>query len=172
MSNITVDRYDLELLAELQRNGKSTNQALGEKVHLSMSQVSRRVQRMEETGLIRHYAAMLDSELLGLGVLAITSITLGRHGESQGDAFEQAVADMPEVLECLSVTGEADYILRVVATDLASFSDFMMKRLLRLPGVINVKSNIALKRIKQTHALPLNHVTQPEQVARRVVLSR
>jgi DNA-binding Lrp family transcriptional regulator len=172
MSAITVDRYDLEILSELQRNGRATNSALGERVHLSMSQVSRRIQRLEESGIIRQYAALLDSEVLGLGVLAITSVTLGRHGDTQGDAFEQAVADMPEVLECLSVTGEADYILRVVATDLASFSEFMMKRLLRLPGVVNVKSNIALKRIKETHALPLNHVTQPAQVARRVVLAK
>lgn len=172
MPAITVDRYDLEILSELQRNGRVTNSALGEKVHLSMSQVSRRIQRLEESGVIRQYAAMLDSEVLGLGVLAITSVTLGRHGDTQGDAFEAAVADMPEVLECLSVTGEADYILRVVSTDLASFSDFMMKRLLRLPGVVNVKSNIALKRIKETHALPLNHVTHPAQVARRVVLAK
>jgi DNA-binding Lrp family transcriptional regulator len=172
MPAITVDRYDLEILSELQRNGRVTNSALGEKVHLSMSQVSRRIQRLEENGVIRQYAAMLDPEVLGLGVLAITSVTLGRHGDTQGDAFEAAVADMPEVLECLSVTGEADYILRVVSTDLASFSDFMMKRLLRLPGVVNVKSNIALKRIKETHALPLNHVTHPAQVARRVVLAK
>jgi DNA-binding Lrp family transcriptional regulator len=172
MPAITVDKYDLEILSELQRNGRVTNSALGEKIHLSMSQVSRRIQRLEDNGVIRQYAAMLDSEVLGLGVLAITSVTLGRHGDTQGDAFEAAVTDMPEVLECLSVTGEADYILRVVATDLASFSEFMMKRLLRLPGVVNVKSNIALKRIKETHALPLNHVTHPAQVARRVVLAK
>jgi DNA-binding Lrp family transcriptional regulator len=78
---------------------------------------------------------------------------------------------MPEVLECLSVTGEADYVLRVLAPDLASFSSFMMKRLLRLPGVANVKSNIALKKIKQTHVLPLDHIKQPEQASPKLVYS-
>lgn len=172
MSAITVDRYDLEILAALQRDGRTTNSTLGEKIHLSTSQVSRRVQRLEEAKVISRYAAMLDPEVVGLGVTAFTSVTLERHGEAQGDAFERAIADMPEVLECLSVTGEADYVLRVVATDLASFSEFMMKRLLRLPGVVNVKSSIALKRIKQTHVLPLEHVAQPAQATRRLVFSK
>ncbi len=171
MSTITVDKYDLELLEELQRNGTATNSALGEKVHLSTSQVGRRIQRLEEMHVIRHYAAILDSDIIGLSVTAFTSVTLGRHGEAQGDAFEQAIAAMPEVLECISVIGEADYVLRIVAADLASFSEFMMKRILRLPGVVNVKSNIALKKIKQTNALPLSHVTQPAQTRRKLVFS-
>ncbi|MEC4720925.1 Lrp/AsnC family transcriptional regulator [Noviherbaspirillum sp. CPCC 100848] len=172
MSSVTVDRHDLELLAELQRDGKLTNSTLGERIHLSTSQVSRRIQRLEETKVISHYAAILDLDVVGLGVTAFTSVTLGRHGEAQGDAFERAVADMPEVLECLSVSGEADYVLRVVTPDLASFSEFMMKRLLRLPSVVNVKSNIALKRIKQTHVLPLDHVMQPVEARRRLVFSK
>lgn len=172
MAAITVDRYDLELLAALQRDGKSTNSMLGERIHLSTSQVSRRIQRLEEAGVISHYAAMLDPDIVGLGVTAFTSVTLGRHGETQGEAFEHAIKDMPEVLECLSVSGEADYVLRVVAPDLAAFSDFMMKRLLSLPGVIHVKSNIALKRIKQTHVLPLEHVKQPEQASRKLAFSK
>lgn len=172
MSAISVDKFDLALLEELQRDGRMTNAALGLKVHLSTSQVSRRVQRLEEAGVIAHYSAMLDPEVVGLGVIAFTSVTLGRHGETEGDNFERAVAQMPEVLECLSVTGEADYMLRVVAPDLAAFSEFMMKSLLRLPGVINVKSNIALKKIKQTHVLPLEHVAAPAEAARKLVLTR
>lgn len=172
MTAISVDKFDLALLAELQRDGRMTNAALGQKVHLSTSQVSRRVQRLEETGVIDHYSAMLNPEVVGLGVIAFTSVTLGRHGEAEGENFERAIARMPEVLECLSVTGEADYMLRVVAPDLAAFSEFMMKSLLRLPGVINVKSNIALKKIKQTHVLPLDHVAEPAEAVRRLVLSR
>jgi len=172
MTAITVDRHDLELLAALQQDGKATNSLLGERIHLSTSQVSRRIQRLEESGAISRYAALLDPAVVGLGVIAFTSVSLGRHGDAQGSAFERAIADLPEVLECLAVTGEADYVLRIVAPDLASFSDFMVKRLLRLPGVINVKSNIALKRIKQTHVLPLDHVTQPEPAARRLVFSK
>ena len=168
---VTVDKHDLALLTELQRDAKLTNSALGEKIHLSTSQVSRRVQRLEDTKVISHYTAILDHDVVGLSVTAFTSVILGLHGEAHREAFERAVSDMPEVLECLSVSGEADYVLRVVAPDLASFSDFMTKRLLRLPGVINVKSNIALKRVKHTHILPLDHVTQPVKASRRLIFS-
>ena len=172
MSAIHVDKYDLELLAQLQKEGRATNGALGERIHLSTSQVSRRIQRLEEAGAIGSYAALLDLETVGLGVEAFIFVTLARHGEGHGEAFEQAVTDMPEVLECISVTGEADYIVRAVSPDLAAFSEFMMKRLLRIPGVINVKSSLTLKKVKQTHVLPLDHLTQPAQSTRRLVFSK
>jgi Lrp/AsnC family leucine-responsive transcriptional regulator len=172
MRDISVDKFDLDLLSALQRDGRATNSELGEQIHLSPSQVSRRVQRLEEAGVIDHYAAILDPDIVGLGVMAFTSVTLERHGEAQGDTFERAITEMSEVLECLSVTGEADYVLRVVAPDLASFSEFMMKRLLRIPGVVNVKSNISLKQIKQTHVLPLEHVKQPAQATQRLAYSK
>jgi Lrp/AsnC family leucine-responsive transcriptional regulator len=172
LSKVSVDKHDLQLLTELQRNGKATNSALGEAIHLSTSQVSRRIQRLEETRVIAGYAALLDPEVVGLGVIAFTSVTLERQGNTQGsDEFVRLIGEMPEVLECFSVTGEADYILRVVSPDLASFSDFMMERLLRLPGVANVKSNVALKRLKQTHVLPLAHIAQSEPAERRLVFS-
>jgi Lrp/AsnC family transcriptional regulator, leucine-responsive regulatory protein len=172
MSLIQVDRFDLDILNELQRDGRTTNSVLGEKIHLSTSQVSRRIQRLEESKVINHYAAMLDPDIVGLSVMAFTSVTLERHGEARSDTFERAVADMPEVLECLSVTGEADYILRIVVPDLESFSAFLMSSLLRAPGVVNVKSNITLKRIKQTHVLPMGHLLQPTETTRKLVLSK
>ncbi|RJF92025.1 Lrp/AsnC family transcriptional regulator [Noviherbaspirillum saxi] len=172
MTTINVDRYDLEILDELQQDGRTTNGTLGEKIHLSTSQVSRRIQRLEEAKVISHYAAMLDPDIVGLSVMAFTSVTLERHGEARSDTFERAVSDMPEVLECLSVTGEADYILRIVVPDLASFSAFLMSSLLRAPGVVNVKSNITLKRIKQTNVLPLGHLLQPTEATRKLVLAR
>lgn len=171
MNKVAVDRYDIDLLVELQRDGRATNSALGEKVHLSTSQVSRRIQRLEETKVISHYVAVLNPEVVGLGVMAFTHVTLGRQGE-QADRFEQEIADMPEVLECLSVTGEADYILRIAAPDLASFSEFMAQRLLRLPGVANVKSTVTLKTIKQTFSLPLEHIKRPAQVKRQITFTK
>lgn len=171
MTTITVDRYDLALLAELQRDGHMTNNALGQKVHLSTSQISRRVQRLEEAGVIERYTAVLDPAVVGLGVTAFTSVTLDRQGETRGDQFERDVQDMPEIMECFSITGEADYILRIVAPDLAAFSEFMMTRLLRLPGVTNVKSNITMKQIKHSYVLPLEHVTQPSQSRQRIRFS-
>lgn len=172
MSSISVDLHDLQLLALLQKDGRATNAALGEKIHLSTSQVSRRIQRLEEMRVIGRYAALLSPEIVGLGVEAYTFVTLVRHGDGHGESFERAVADMPEVLDCISVTGESDYILRVVAPDLAAFSELMMKQLLRMPGVANVKSNITLKKVKSTHVLPLDHLKQPAQAARRLVLAR
>lgn len=168
MSEIVIDRYDLQLLAALQRQGQATNAELGEKANLSASQISRRIQRLEEAKVISGYAALLDPPALGLGVIAYAQVILERHDKTRSSDFERQVVALPEVLECFAVTGEADYMLRIVAPDLAAFSDLMMKKLLTLPGVAQVKTNIALSKIKQTHELPLEHVAHPQQPKRRV----
>jgi DNA-binding Lrp family transcriptional regulator len=168
MSELSIDRYDLQLLAALQRDGHATNAELGEKASLSASQISRRIQRLEEAKVITGYAALLDPHSIGLGVTAYAQIILERHDKTRPAEFERAVLAMPEVLECFAVTGEADYLLRIVAPDLAAFSELMMKRLLNLPGVAQVKTNIALSKVKETHELPLDHVAQPRQQKRRV----
>ena len=160
MPTITIDRYDLALLDALQRKGDATNAALGEAVHLSASQISRRLARLSEIGIIAGHAALLDATAIGLSVTAFAQVTLERHGTTQSDAFENAAAALPEVMECFSVSGDADYFLRIVAPDLQAFSELMMKRVLRLPGVAHIKTNIALQKVKQTHALPLDHVAQ------------
>lgn len=165
---ITVDRFDLQLLAELQRDGHATNSTLGEKIHLSPSQVSRRVQRLQEAKVIDHYAAILDPAAVGLHLMAFTQVTLDRQGANSGEQFEREVAQLPQVLECYSLAGAADYILRIVTPDLASFSEFMNKRLLRLSGVTNIRSNITLHKVKQTHVLPLDHVMQPTESKQRI----
>ena len=178
MAGITVDRHDLALLTELQRDGHATNAALGEIIHLSTSQVSRRVQRLEEAGVIDHYTAVIDPAVVGLGVMAFTHVVLERHagtpadkGETHGARFEREIARLPEVLECFSVAGEADYVLRIVAYDLAALSEFMTRHLLHLPGVSTVKSTISLHKIKQTSVLPLNHIIQPRQTRQRIRFS-
>lgn len=178
MTSINVDRHDLALLAELQRDGRATNAALGEIIHLSTSQVSRRVQRLQDAGIIDHYAAVIDPAVVGLGVTAFTHVVLERqggiqadHGETHGAKFEREIAGLPEVLECFSVAGEADYILRIVAYDLAALSEFMMKHLLHLPGVSTVKSTIALQKIKQTSVLPLDHIKRPRLSRQRIRFS-
>ena len=160
MQTITLDRYDLALLDALQRDGNATNATLGEAVHLSASQISRRLQRLGESGLIAGYVALLDPETVGLGVTAFAQVILERHGPPQSDAFENAAAALPEVTECYSLSGDADYFLRLVAPDLQAFSELMMKRVLRLPGVAHIKTSIALQKIKQTHELPLEHIAQ------------
>jgi Lrp/AsnC family leucine-responsive transcriptional regulator len=152
------DSYDVRLLAALQEDARLSNVALSERVHLSASQVHRRLRRLEEAGVIARYTAQLHSDRIGLGVLAITSISLERHGESPATSFAQAVSRLPQVLECFSVTGEADYVLRIVAPDLKAFSDFLMHELMPLPGVRSVRSNIVLETVKQTTVLPLEQI--------------
>lgn len=150
-----IDRIDIKLLEALQRNAKLSHAALGEQVHLSASQVSRRIARLEGAGLMRGYAALLDPDRLGLDVEAYTSVSLDRHDPGVGEAFEQAIQPLDEILDCMAVTGEADYILRIVTPDLNSFARFVTDRLIQLPGVKMVRSNIGLRRIKRGHALPI-----------------
>lgn len=168
MQTITIDRYDLALLDALQRNGNATNAALGDAVHLSASQISRRLQRLADTGIVSGYAALLDPAAIGLGVTAFAHVTLERHGKAHSDAFENAATAMPEVMDCFSVSGDADYLLRLIAPDLPAFSELMMKRVLRLPGVAHIKTNIALQKVKQTHVLPLEHLTQPTRPSQQI----
>ncbi|MCX7175297.1 MAG: Lrp/AsnC family transcriptional regulator [Proteobacteria bacterium] len=160
MRKIEIDKFDLQLLDQIQRNAHASNGDLSELVHLSPSQVSRRVQRLEELGLVDGYVALLNPQAMGLGVTVFTSVSLERHGKTQSKAFDESVRELDEVLECHAVTGEADYLLRVMVPDLASLSEFMMHKLLRLPGVSSVKSNVVLQEIKRTTRLPLDHLRQ------------
>lgn len=160
---ITLDRYDLVLLDALQRNADATHAELAATVHLSASQISRRLQRLRDSQLVAGCVALLDPHAIGLGVTAFAQVILERHGRMQSHAFENAVAAIAEVTECFSLTGDADYLLRIVARDLTAFSELMMERVLHLPGVTHVKSSIVLQTVKQTHVLPLDHLAQPSQ---------
>ena len=153
-----LDRYDISLLAALQRNAHATNQQVGDTVHLSASQVSRRIQRLEAAGLIGRYVALLNPDRLGLGVRAISYVTLSRHGDEEGASFERDILGIPEVVECFAVTGESDYILKIFAADLAALSESVLKRLTRLKGVSSIRSNIVLQCVKSTTELPLSHL--------------
>jgi DNA-binding Lrp family transcriptional regulator len=168
---ITVDRFDLQLLAALQRKGNATNSELGEKIHLSTSQVSRRIQRLQEAAVIDRYCALIDPAAVGLDVMAFTEVTLDRHNATASEKFENEVVQLPEVLECFTLAGQADYLLRIVAPDLGALSEFMTGQLLRIPGVANVKSMITLRKIKQTQVLPLDHVTRPAENRNRIRFS-
>lgn len=156
-----LDRCDIALLAALQAHNQATHQALGEVVHLSASQVSRRIQRLEAAGLIQAHVALLNPVALGLGVRAISYVTLLRHGGEEGTGFERDILDIPEVVECFAVTGESDYILKIFAANLTDLSESVLKRLTRLQGVASIRSNIVLQCIKSTTALPLTHLSHP-----------
>ena len=158
MQSTNLDAADLRLLDCLQRQARLSNVELSERVGLSPSQCYRRLRRLEEAGLIRGYVALLDREKLGLGVMAFVNVALEKHGEHPARAFHEAVRGEPEILECHAVSGEADYLLRVVAVDLKAFSDFLLHRLMRLPMVANVRSSILLDELKATNALPLKRL--------------
>lgn len=127
---------------------------------------------MQEAKIIDHFCAIIDPVTVGLDVTAFTEVTLDRHNPMSSEKFERAVEALPQILDCYSIAGQADYIMRIVAPDLASFSDFMSKHLLGMPGVSNVRSTITLRKIKQTHVLPLDAVMQPMESKKRIHFSQ
>ena len=163
-----LDKFDISLLAALQKDAHATNQQVGEQIHLSASQVSRRIQRLESMGIVRRYVALLDPAAIGLGVRAISYVTLSRHGGDEGSAFEREITAIPEVLDCYAVAGESDYILQIVAADLGVLSESVLRVLTRIKGVANIRSNIVLNCIKSSTELPLGHIGKSDGAARKV----
>ena len=163
MVRIDLDKTDRKILAILQADGRLTNQEIADRVNLSPSPCLRRIKRLEENGVIRQYVALLAPERIGLGLLAYVNVRLEKHSDAPGAGgsrspradFAAAVENWPEVVACYAMTGEMDYLLRVHVEDMEHFSNFMMDTLLRHPAVLDVKSSFALKRIKDTTALPL-----------------
>lgn len=158
MLAVELEPQDIRILTALQANARLTNVELSEQVNLSPSQCYRRLKRLEEKGFIKQYAAIVSRRAVGLDVMAFVSVTLDKHGEDPARAFNEAVNRFPDILECWAVSGDSDYLLRVVSTDLRSFSNFLMRDLLGLPMVAGVKSTILLEEEKNTTALPLNHL--------------
>jgi DNA-binding Lrp family transcriptional regulator len=150
-----LDRHDLALLQLLQREGRKSNAELAEAVHLSESATLRRVRSLEERGLIEGYAAQLNQGLLGYPVNVFVSITLDRQEQANLQGFEAAVRRIPEVMECYLMTGDYDYLLRVVVADTADFERIHAQQLTRLPGVARVHSSFALRTVQKTNALPI-----------------
>lgn len=168
MSKIELDKTDCKILAILQADGRLSNQDIAERVNLSPSPCLRRIKRLEETGVIRQYVALLDPAKIGLGLLAYVNVRLEKHSDVSTNAagarratssphadFAASVEHWPEVVACYAMTGEMDYLLRVHVEDMEHFSRFMMKTLLPHPAVADVKSSFALHRIKDTTALPI-----------------
>ena len=150
-----LDRIDHAILECLQRDGRATSAVLGEVAGLSPSPANRRQKLLEEAGLIRGYVALLDQDRVGLPVSVFVSVRLSAQTEDHLAAFEQAVAGLPEVMECYVMSGASDYLLRVVAPDLGAYEEFLRTKLTRVPGVHGVESAFALKRVVYRTNLPL-----------------
>jgi Lrp/AsnC family leucine-responsive transcriptional regulator len=158
MARPTLNRSDRRILEILQGDGRLTNLELAERVSLSPSACLRRVRALEEAGVIRRYAAIVDPGKVGLGLRAFVTVKLEKRGRMPTDVFTKAVQDWPEVVGCHSTTGDMDYLLRVHVEDLEHFSRFVMDSLLKHPGVLDVKSSFVLEEVKETTALPLSHL--------------
>ncbi|HTI18236.1 MAG TPA: Lrp/AsnC family transcriptional regulator [Trinickia sp.] len=162
MADIELDAVDRRILAILQHNGRTPNQEIAERVNLSPSPCLRRIRRLEESGVIRGYVALLDPHKLGLGLLAYVNVRLDKRagatgfaGATHAEQFRAAVQAWPEVVACHAMTGEMDYLLRVQVADMAHFSRFVQEQLLRHPSVVDVKTSFALESLKETTALPI-----------------
>lgn len=155
MSTIELDRTDIVLLAELQRDGRLTNAELAERVHLSASACLRRVQRLEREGVIRGYRAEVDAARLGLGLQAFVRVRLGRHDSEAVAAFAEFVGAWDEVVACYALTGDMDYLLQIVVRDLEHLSRFLLDRLLNQAGGADINSSLVLRTVKEFKALPL-----------------
>jgi Lrp/AsnC family leucine-responsive transcriptional regulator len=151
----TLDAIDRKILSALQSDSRTTMQELADKVGLSISPCHRRVKLLEERGVITRYIAMVDQKSLGLHVSVFISIKLTRQKEEDLDRFAKAISKWEEVLECYLMTGNRDYLLRVVAADLSSYEAFLKNKLTRLDGIASIESSFALSQVKYSIALPV-----------------
>lgn len=153
----TLDRTDRRILAELQKDGNITNLELSEKIGLSPSPCSRRVKALVEAGIVGQTVTLLDAKSLGLNLMALISISMDRHTPERFNTFESAVANYPEVLECLLITGSnEDYQLKVIVEDMEAYQQFLLGKLTKIDGVTGVHSSFVMRKVINTTALPLD----------------
>jgi DNA-binding Lrp family transcriptional regulator len=155
VQTLEIDRIDMRLLGILQTRGRISNLELAEAIRLSPAQTLRRHRRLEELGVIRCYETRLDAQVLGFGVVAFIQVTMERGHVRDLAKFKAMVAELTEIQECFAVTGDIDYMLKVVARDLKALSEFLLDTLMRIPGVSGVKSSVCLDELKCTGAVPL-----------------
>ncbi len=158
MSNIEIDAVDRKILAALQEDANETNVRLAERVGLSPSPCLARVRQLEESGVIVKRVALLDPLKVGAAISVFIQVTLDKQTEPALDRFENAISRLPEVMECYLMTGEADYLLRVVVADIVDLQNFIVGRLSKTAGVANIRSSFALKQVKYKTALPLDEL--------------
>jgi len=157
-----LDRYDREILAILQRDGRISNQDLADRIGLSPSPCLRRVRVLEESGLITGYRALLDARKLGLSLMALIGISMDLHTPERFANLEATIAGIPEVLECLLITGQqSDYQLKVVVRDMDAYQDLLLNKITRITGVTGVHTSFVLRKVVDRTSLPV-----PEFVSR------
>jgi Lrp/AsnC family transcriptional regulator, leucine-responsive regulatory protein len=154
---MTLDRYDRHILEVLQQDGRINNQDLADRIGLSPSPCLRRVRTLEEAGLITGYRALLDARKLGLSLMALVHISMDKHTLERFANFETAVAALPEVLECLLITGQdADYQIKAMVRDMDHYQAFLLNQITRIDGVTGVHSSFVLRRVVDRTALMIS----------------
>ncbi|SFR76196.1 transcriptional regulator, AsnC family [Marinobacter daqiaonensis] len=157
MKRVEMDKLDRRILEVLQQDGRISNQLLAEQVGLSPAACWRRVRALEESGVITGYTAQLDPEAMGQGLCVLVNLSLQRHTIDSTAEIERKVSSYPEVLQCFAVTGNADFVLRVVVADMNSYDRFLNEKIFTLQGIAQVNSNFALREIKNTQVLPVQN---------------
>jgi Lrp/AsnC family transcriptional regulator len=155
MSDISLDRFDRQILELLQHDASLSAADIGSRIGLSQSPCWRRISRLQQAGYITRQVALLDRHRLGLDVLVFALVKLTAHGRRSLPEFAEAIRERPEVLECFTLMGDMDFLLRIVVPDIQAYERFFFETLSQLPGVQEVHSNIAMSQMKSTTALPL-----------------
>ena len=152
------DNYDKEIIDILQSNASISNIDLSKKIGLSPSACLGRTKRLEDLSVIKQYAAVIDAKTIGLEITAFTFVNLSPHNRKTGNAFLAKVRETPQILECYNITGNWDYLLKIVSHDIASYRDFVIDSLLAFPGINKIESTIVLSTDKQSFHLPVDHM--------------
>ena len=155
MPNVLLDVFDLKILNLLQQDGRLSNVDLANRIGLSPSPCLRRVKRLEAEGVIEGYSAKINRSKIGLGVTVFVAVGLDRHREEEAERFRRVVLKLPQVVSCHAISGEADFLLEIVIADLNDYSEFVLKRLRRIPGIKDLHSSFALETLKPSSSVPL-----------------
>lgn len=163
-----LDRHDVRLLTELQRDSRQTVQQLAAAAGLSSTPCWKRIKEMERSGVIRGYSALVDREKVGLSLCVLAELNLSRHSEDDVRRFEEAVAACPQIVSCYATTGQADYVIKVLVADIKQYEAFLHETIFRLSGVTHVRSSVVLKEVKAETRLPLDDGVATPRSRRRV----
>lgn len=155
MPHLPLDSIDLKILRELQADARISNVRLADRVGLSAAPCLRRVRELEKAGVVRRYVALLDPSAVDLGVTVFVQISLDLQVKGRLEIFEKAMLSRPDVVDCYLMTGDSDYLLRIVVRDVAAYERLLKEFMTRIEGVASIKSSFALKQVKNSTALPL-----------------
>lgn len=160
-NSVSLDRFDLKILRELQENGDLSNQELADRVGLTAAPCSRRVKQLEESGVIRDKVVRLNEKAIELNLFAILHISMDKHIPERFEEFEKTIKSLPEVMECYLITGhDADYQLKVAVPDMDSYHDILLGKITRIRGVTGVKSAFIMRKVVDSTAMPLSYISR------------